>query len=138
MTIRRYGVAGLVLAVTMMTALSGCSVYMSADRQSYRGDPSVIRVGASRTAIETELGPPDSQMSMGDGGTRAVYKIDPNATPKVAKGAATGFNLVADVVTLGLWEVVAFPVELASKDVVTNYILTYGPDGKVTSLETFR
>jgi len=128
---------GFALAV-VGTLLAGCSVYMSANRQSYKGDPAVIQVGAQRNDIESTLGAADSLMTLPDGRTRAIYKIDPNAAGATAKGAATAFNFAADVVTIGLWEVVATPVELASSDKITNYLITYGTDNKVETVETFK
>jgi len=128
---------GVALVATCV-ALAGCSVWMSANRQSYKGDPAVIQVGADRARIEAALGPPHSLVSLPDGRARAVYKLDPNAADAALKGAATGFNFVADVVTIGLWEVVATPVELASADKIINFLITYGTDNKVESLETFK
>ena len=128
---------GLALAALGML-LGGCSVYMSADRQSYKGDPSIIQTGAKRADIEAALGAPDSMIPMPEGRSRVVYKIDPKATDKAVKAGATGFNLAADVVTLGLWEVIAFPAELASKDDITNYLITYDKEGKVESVESYK
>jgi hypothetical protein len=122
----------------VVLALSGCSVYMSANRQSYRGDPTVLKVGADRNTIEAALGAADQLVTLDNGKTRAVYKIDPNAATAVNKGVATGFNTVADIFTIGLWEVVATPIELASADKITNYVVTYGADDKVEAVETFK
>jgi hypothetical protein len=38
---------------------SGCSVLMAASRASYRGDINVIQLGVQRSAVISELGPPD-------------------------------------------------------------------------------
>ncbi len=137
MILRSRARRGLVL-VAVSVALAGCSVYMSANRQSYKGDSSVIQVGADRAKIEATLGAPNVQMGLPDGRTRVVYKIDPNAADATLKGAATGFNFAADVLTIGLWEIVATPVELASADKITNYLITYGTDNRVETLETFK
>jgi hypothetical protein len=126
------------VAAGAVVMLCGCSVYMSANRQSYRGDPTIIKVGADRNTIEAALGAADQLVTLDNGKTKAVYKIDPNAATSVTKGAATGFNTVADIFTLGLWEVVATPIELASADKITNYIVTYSTDNKVETVETFK
>ena len=115
--------------------LSGCSVAMSASRSTYKGDPAIIQVGADRAVIESTLGPPDMAASLEKGKTKAIYKIDPNAHREVTRDAAVVGHAAADVLTLGLWEAVGTPLEIAAQDKLTNYIVIYGADNKVISVE---
>lgn len=127
------------LSMLLIAALlSGCSVAMSAKRSTYKGDPSMIQVGADRAVIEDTFGSPDLTAAMGNGDTKVIYKIDPNAHREGTRNAAVAGHVVADVLTLGLWEAVGTPMELAAQDQYTTYIVIYGADGKVKSVETVK
>jgi hypothetical protein len=124
--------------IPLVVALAGCSIAMSANRQSYRGDPAIIQVGADRDAIESALGPPDILTGLDNGRNKAIYKIDPNAVRSSTKTVEMAGNVVFDVLSFGLWEVVATPIELGSQDKITNYIITYSADRKVETVDTFK
>ncbi|HBM90998.1 MAG TPA: hypothetical protein DD400_03865 [Rhodospirillaceae bacterium] len=118
--------------------LSGCAVAMSASRSASKGDTAIIQEGAERMFIEDTFGPPNMTSSLDDGKTKVIYKIDPDAHSTGARGAAVAEHLVADVLTLGLWEIVGTPLELAAQDEYTNYIIIYGKDNKIEKVETIR
>lgn len=124
------------ILILMCILLNGCAVAMSASRSTYKGDPAMMQVGADRMVIEQTFGPPNMTASLDKGKTKAVYKIDPNAHSSGARGAAVAGHLVADVLTLGLWEAVGTPLELAAQDKFTTYIIVYGTDNKIESVET--
>jgi hypothetical protein len=128
----------LIAVVLLPLLLAGCSVAMSANRSSYKGDPAMIQPGAERAMIESTFGPPNMTAAMEGGKLKAVYKIDPDAHTAGAKGVAVAGHLIADVLTLGLWEILGTPLELAAQDKFTNYIVVYGPDSKVQTVETLR
>jgi hypothetical protein len=111
---------------------------MSANRQSFKCDPATIQPGADRAVIESTCGPPDLMTSLDRGSTKAIYKIDPNAVRAGTKGAEVAGNVVADVLTLGLWEAVATPIEVGSADKIVNYIVVYSKDNKVQTVETVK
>jgi len=121
-------------AVAAVFLLSGCSAYMAASRQDYRGDPAVLQAGASRDAVEAKLGTPD-QVTDAGGKTEVVYKFDPNAVRRGTKAAEASIDVVADLMTFGLWEIVATPVELASKDKITTFSVVYAPDNTVETVD---
>lgn len=118
--------------------LSGCSVSMAANRSTYKGDPTMIQVGADRAVIESSFGSPNMTASLDKGETKAIYKIDPNAHREGSRNAAVAGHVVADVLTLGLWEAVGTPLELAAQDKLTTYIIVYGKDDKVKSVEVVK
>jgi hypothetical protein len=118
--------------------LSGCSVAMSAKRSTYKGDPSIIQPGADRLLIENTFGSPNMAASLDKGESKVIYKIDPDAHREGSRNAAVAGHVVADVLTLGLWEAVGTPMELAAQDDYTTYIIVYDKDGKVKTVETVK
>ena len=70
---------------------SGCSVFMAANRASYRGDINVIQLGVQRSAIIAELGQPDAFSTLENGGYDDRYTLDPNAHRTGTKVATTIF-----------------------------------------------
>lgn len=131
------GIKGIGILIILLLA-TGCSAFMAGQRSTYRGDPGVIQPGADRTAVESTLGAPDMMVSLDDGRAKAVYKIDPDAHTKVGRNAAVAWHAVADVFTLGLWEVVGTPLEMAAKDKFVTYIVYYGKDWKIERVETLK
>jgi len=89
-------------------------------------------------AIENALGPPDMAVSLDNGRTKAVYKIDPDAHSRAGRNAAVAWHLVADVFTLGLWEIVGTPSEMAAKDQFLTYLIYYSKEGKIEQVETLK
>jgi hypothetical protein len=126
------------LALLLVLALAGCSVAMSASRSTYKGDPAMFQVGADRNLLESTFGSPNMTASLEGGKTKAIYKIDPEAHREGSKAAAVAGHVVMDVLTFGLWEAVGTPLELAAQDKFTSYILVYGPDQKVQSVEVIK
>ena len=114
---------------------SGCSVVMAATRASYRGDINVVQLGVQRSAVIAELGPPDSFSTLENGGYDDRYTLDPTAHRTVTKVVTTIFYFAADLFTLCLWELIGTPIEIAAKDKISVYHLTYSPEGKLSSLE---
>ncbi len=126
------------LTLISLLFLGGCAVAMSASRSTSKGDPAMMQVGADRAVIESTFGAPNMTAGLDDGKTKVIYKIDPDAHSAGGRGAAVAGHVVADVLTLGLWEMVGTPIELAAQDKYTNYILVYGQDNKVQSVETIK
>ena len=114
---------------------SGCSVFMAASRASYRGDINVIQLGVQRSAVIAELGPPDKISTLENGGYDDRYSLDPDAHRTGTKVATTIFYLAADFFTLCLWEFIGTPLEIAAKDKISVYHLTYSPEGTLSSME---
>jgi len=126
----------MVVPLLMLCLLaSGCSVFMAASRSSYRGDINVIQLGVQRSAVLAELGPPDSFSTVEGGGYDDRYTLDPHAHRTGTKIATTVFYLAADFFTLCLWEFIGTPLEIAAKDKISVYHLTYSPEGTLSSME---
>jgi hypothetical protein len=134
----RMRISNLVVAFLLIVSLSGCSVLMISNRDTKRGDINVIQIGVPRSTVIATLGEPDNFMTLEDGRYDDRYKLDPDAHGTGAK-IATGFFYVAgDVVTLCLAELIFTPMELAFKDKLVIYHLTYGNDGKLAAIEKIK
>lgn len=95
----------LILTIFM---LSGCSVFMAA-KQPDKKNMEVMRVGSPRALILAEFGLPIAS-EIRDGNKYEIYKfIDGYSTG--AKAGRAVFHGLADVATLGLWEVVGTTTE---------------------------
>ncbi|HJR77560.1 MAG TPA: hypothetical protein VJ805_11320 [Nitrospiraceae bacterium] len=127
-----------VCVVMICLSNSGCSVFMAANRSSYRGDVGVIHDGVSRSEVIAELGAPDSFSKSGTGGYDDRYTLDPDAHRAWLKTGTVLLHLGADVFTLGLWELVGTPYELAVQDKAVTYHLAYNPDGKLLTYEKMK
>ena len=115
----------------------GCSVYMSASRSTYK-DTSVIKIGAHRSVILKELGAPHASLRLENGGYKDIYKIDPDAHRAGSKGAAVAWHVIADIFTIGLWEIVGTPLELAAQDKPVTFILKFDDKEKLVEMETVK
>ena len=94
--------------IIFLPLLTGCSVYM-ATQQPEKKDMHVLDRGTPRGHVIAELGRP-YHTKIEDGKTCDVFAF----VQGYSKGAKTGravFHGAADILTLGLWEVVGTPVE---------------------------
>ena len=95
-------------AIVLMVMFSGCSVYM-ATKQPPKKDTSVLHKNAARSLIIAELGKPVYTEKTKDG-RMDIFKF----TQGYSEGAKTSRAVLhgtADVLTLGLWEIVGTPTE---------------------------
>ena len=126
----------LLLVICLLS--SGCSVLMVASRESYRGDINVIKAGVQRSAVIAELGEPDNMTTLENGGWDDRYTLDPDAHRGVTKFFTGLFYLAADLFTLCLTEFLFTPTEIAFKDKLRVYHLTYGSDGTLSGIEKIK
>ena len=77
-------------------------------------------------------------MPLDGGKQRVIYRMDPDAHTRGARNAAVAGHIVADVLTLGLWEIAGTPTELAAQDEMHSYIVTYNASGVIESVETHK
>lgn len=66
---------------------------MPASRASYRGDINVVQLGAQRSAVIAELGPPDKFSTLENGSFDDRYTLDPDAHRTGTKVATAVFFL---------------------------------------------
>lgn len=122
----------------LILSLSGCSVVMVYSRESKRGDINVIQVGVQRSVVIAELGQPDNSYTPEGGGYDDRYKLDPDAHHWAVKLLTGVFYAAGDFFTFFLTELLFTPLEVAAKDKLLIYHLTYGADGKLSAIEKIK
>ncbi len=111
--------------------LSGCSVFMAA-KQPPKKDLSVLEIGTPRSRVISELGQPAASDTK-DGKRVDMFVFQQG----YSKGAKTGralFHGAADVMTLGLWEVVGTPTEMVFDGAHMSYEVTYDADDRIENV----
>ena len=93
----------------LLVSISGCSVFMAA-KQPEKKDVSLLKEGTSRAMLISEFGAPLIS-EYRDGKRFEIFKF----TQGYSTGAKAGrafLHGAANVVTLGLWELVGTPTEI--------------------------
>ncbi len=110
------------LTVFLVALISGCSVFMAA-KQPVKKNVGLFEVGVPRSALIAEFGAPIISE------TKEEKKIE---IFKFLQGYSTGakvgrafFHGAADVVTLGLWELVGIPTEITFSGDEMAYLVKY-------------
>ena len=98
----------IVLALSAGCLGSGCAAYMAANQPGQK-DVALLNKGTPRAKLIAEFGPPLSS-EMKDGVRHDIFKFTQGYHTGVKVGRAV-LHGAADVVTLGLWEVVGTPAE---------------------------
>lgn len=102
------------LLIAMLMALaaasvSGCSVFMAA-KQPEKKDVALLKEGTSRAVLISEFGAPVIS-EYRDGKRYEIFKFVQGYSTGAKAGRAF-LHGAADVVTLGLWELVGTPTEI--------------------------
>ncbi|MDJ0945702.1 MAG: hypothetical protein QNJ30_19715 [Kiloniellales bacterium] len=119
------------LALLVLGATPGCSVGMALSGDE-NPDLSVIRVGATRGEVELHLGAPIKTEAGRNGERIDTYEYEIGDEPSAGRAVAHG---VADVLTLGLWELVGTPIEAVQGETYITKI-TYDSRDKVRQIAT--
>jgi hypothetical protein len=127
----------LILLCTLALLFQGCSAIMAGKKQTHK-DLSVLRIGGHRDDIVAVLGAPYQTQRFKDGQVKDTYKLVEGAPTKEWKTVEVVGNVAADVVTLGLWEIVGTPLQIASQQEATLFILYYGPDNKLKAYDAIK
>jgi len=112
--------------------LNGCSPVMEA----MRPDPielSQFIIGEDRTKILNTIGSPIST-NKEKANSCDIYQLFTRGPGTAGKGAIAAGEIVADVFTLGLTEVVFTPTEAMTKASKHTVTFCYAPDNKLISL----
>jgi hypothetical protein len=133
--IKHWRLSLIVIGYLTLVMVRGCSVYMRANRPVYK-NVGIAQQGASRTMVVSELGLPEQSIQK-DGKRVDTYRLDPNAETQGTKVAVTSFHFVADTLTLGMWEAIGTPFELASEHKPLTYEITYSADDKVETVRVY-
>ena len=117
----------VVLTLLCMTA-PGCSVYM-ATKQPTKKNVELFATGTPRSEIIAEFGNPTTTEEQ-DGKIHDIFKFTQGYTDGAKTGRAL-FHGVADVFTLGLWEVLGTPIEASADGTEMAYEVIYNEDKRV-------
>jgi len=120
------------ITLLVLALVSGCSLVMETKRPDYT-DVSTIQKGTPRYQVTAVFGKPLETYKKDDKDVD-IFQADPNGRNVATKIVVNTFNTAADVLTIGLWEVVATPAEMLTKHKLTTYMVTYTPDQKVESI----
>ena len=111
--------------------LQGCSVFMAA-KQPGKLNTNLFKVGVPRSMLLAEFGLPVVSEER-DGKKYEIYKFTQGYSSGAKAGRAV-FHGVADVFTLGLWEVVGTPTEGVFSGDEMAYEVSYDKDNKIDSV----
>src|SRR5512139_1989949 len=122
----------IVLAAYIALNLTGCSVFMAAQLPDKK-DLNVLKPGVPRSVVIAEMGAPSSYEELQ--GTRTeVYRFKQGySTPNKISRAV--FHGTADVITFGLWEVVATPGEYYFSGTDTIVMVSYDAANRVEKVQ---
>ena len=122
----------LPLLIVSLCLISGCSVYM-ASKQPEKKDLSVLSEGTTRGHVIAEIGSPIHSEETSEG-KMDIYKFVQGYSKGTKVGRAV-FHGVADVFTLGLWEVISTPVEGIADGTEVTLEVYYGKNNKVKTVK---
>ncbi|MBQ5766900.1 MAG: hypothetical protein IIV95_05700 [Burkholderiaceae bacterium] len=122
----------LIVACFLTCMLTGCSVFMAA-KQPDKKNVNLFKLGTPRVQLLAEFGHPLAQDTDAKGRTCEVFAFVQGyaVASKVGRAALHG---VADVFTLGLWEVVGTPTEAAFSGDRVAYQVCYDKSNKVNEV----
>ena len=118
--------------LTSILALAVCAPVMEANRPD-PVDLTKFAVGESRMKIVSEIGSPVSTVQ-DRGNSCDVYKLYTDGPSGAGKGFIAAGEVVADVFTLGLTEIVFTPVEAGTKSDKHSVVFCYSKDDKMVSM----
>jgi hypothetical protein len=104
--------------------------------EATRPDPVDINqfaVGENRMAVIQSIGSPVGNVKNG-GDNCDVYKLYTKGPGDIGKGAIAATEVVADVFTLGLAEIITTPVEAATRNSQHTVTFCYDADNKIASI----
>lgn len=121
------GFAALML-MSFMLLSSGCSVFMAA-KQPDKKNVDLFKVGTPRSMLLAEFGLP-TVSEIRDGKKHEIYKFIQGYSTGAKAGRAV-FHGAADILTLGLWEIIGTPTEGVFSGDEMAYEVSYDNDSRV-------
>jgi len=120
-------------AVFFALLLSACGPVMEATRPD-PVDLGNFVPGQKRIDVLAEVGSPTATSKDGENSCD-IYRLYTKGPGAVGKGAIAAGEAVADVLTLGLAEVVFTPAEAATRNSKHTVLFCYTPDEKLASVK---
>ncbi len=122
---KRFGV--VVFSIVLFLS-SGCSVFMAAN-QPDKKNVDLFTVGTQRSLLIAEYGAP-TESEIRDGKDYDTFRFVQGYSTGTKVGRAV-FHGVADVLTIGLWEVVGTPAEAIFDGQQMAYEVSYDEENRV-------
>lgn len=119
------------VCLVFVLLLNGCSVYMAASGHK-EPDLGAFSIGSTRAQVEAQLGNAKGSETIEGGARRDLYEYTLGNEPSAGRAVAHG---AADVLTLGLWEVIGTPVEAGSQGDKKQIRVVYDENDRVKSIE---
>lgn len=122
----------LIVAISIAATSSGCAVVMAAKQPDYK-NVELFKVGTPRGALLGEFGHPTATDTKPDGTKCDTFSF----TQGYSGGAKAGrafLHGVADVFTLGLWEVIGTPTEAIFSGSTVGYQACYDKEDRVQTV----
>lgn len=132
-SMRRLAKIGLI--AVLLHGIIGCSVYMAAN-QPDKKDIGVLKAGTPRSAVLAEFGTP-IETSMRNGAKVDIFTFTQGYSG-VEKGGRAVLHGAADVLTLGLWEVVGTPIEGYANGTKVSIEITYDHEERLAKVVPLR
>lgn len=121
--------------IFLIIQISGCSVFMAA-KQPGKKDIDLFRTGTSRSTLLAEFGMP-AVSEIRNGKKFEIYRFVQGYSTGAKAGRAV-FHGVADVFTLGLWEIVGTPAETVFSGNELAYEVSYDENDRVDQVIVLR
>lgn len=124
--------ANIAIALSFAATTTGCAVVMAAKQPDYK-NVELFKVGTPRGALLGEFGHPTATDTRANGAKCDVFSF----TQGYSTGAKAGrafVHGVADVFTLGLWEVIGTPTEAIFSGTTVGYEVCYDKEDRVQTV----
>lgn len=115
--------------IGLLFMLGGCSVGMAISGKE-GPDLGAFGIGSTRSEVELQLGSPISSVTTPNGTRTHTYEYELGNEPNTLRAIGHG---AMDLLTLGIWEVIATPVE-ASQGAKYRMTIVYGHDDRVVAI----
>ena len=122
----------LLLLLILSQTLTACSVFMAATQPDAK-NASLFMRGTDRSQLLAEFGKPQST-EIGDDGKKHEIFVFTQGYSSGAKVGRAVFHGAADIVTLGLWEIVATPLESHFDGNKKAFEVIYDTNGKIEEI----
>ena len=122
----------IAIALTVAATTSGCAVVMAAKQPDYK-NVELFKVGTPRGALLGEFGHPVASETKPDGTKCDTFSFTQGYSGGAKAGRAFAHG-VADVLTLGLWEVIGTPAEAIFSGSTVGYQTCYDKEERVQTV----
>ena len=122
----------LLLLLILSQTLTACGVYMAATQPDAK-NASLFMRGTDRSQLLAEFGKPQSSEIGDDGKKHEIFVFTQGYSTGNKVGRAI-FHGAADVFTLGLWEILATPIESHFDGNKKAFEVIYDANGKIEEI----